>query len=197
MRRGRGCNLAAGIIDIVFAGMAIVAALYVAFAGAVLGDFIGAIGGGSIAGIIAVTVIIMLIYAAAFLTFGIITIKICNKEPEEYRKKSTPILVFAIIESVLAFLSLIGTSEVSIIELFIILAIAVLHWVGFGLMKKGTAVADIQNPEIKEQAFEVKETVKPAAKKSKIDELQKLMTLKDSGVITEEEFEILKKEILK
>lgn len=206
MKRGRGCNLAAGIIEIVYAAILVLGAAYIGFVMAIFGDMVGAFGGpsGAFNGLIIYIVLIALALGAVFLAFGISTVKTCGKEPEEYYKKSTSILVFSIIETVLFGLTFAGINEEgSFVAIVLLLSIVVLHWVGFALMKKGSKQvqtaekAGDKNEEIKEQAIEVKEVVKPAAKKSKIDELQKLMALKDSGVITEEEFEALKKDILK
>ena len=190
MRKGRGCNLAAGIIDIVYAGLLLIGALYILL----LASTIGGIPADIFGGLLTYIAIIALVFAGSLLTFGIITIKICNKETEDYYQKSAPILVFSIIESVFLGLMFAGseTGE-SWIGIALLLAIVILHWIGFGMMKKGAKEEDAfaepvilpKREEIKEQANEVAEPVE----QDKLQQLEKLVKLKKSGALTEKEFQ--------
>ena len=202
MKRGKGCNLAAGIIEIVYAALLVLGAAYIGFVMAVFGDIIDAFGGpsGAFSGLILYVVLIALALGGVCLAFGIVTIKTCGKKPDEYYQKSTSILVFSIIETVMFALMFAGISEEgSFVAIALLASIVVLHWIGFALMKKGSKQvsepeqAEVKNEEIKEQ---VKEVI-ISADEGKVEQLAKLLKLKKSGAITEEEFEILKKEILK
>lgn len=148
MKKGRGCNLAAGIIDIILASFLIIAGIYYLIVGSAFMDSNDAvlITAGEI---VFIAGLVGLLLGAGYLTFGILSIKYANASPEIYYAKKSAYLTFSIIESVVVIYfiySVIAVGDaLAIISLLIYLSAMILHWVGFGLMAKGHSEMTMSN----------------------------------------------------
>ena len=175
MKKGRGCNLAAGIIDIVLASIFIIVGLYnivIAIDFVSSEEILAELGS-----VFNVVGMVALLFGATYLIFGIFTIKYVNLDVNDYYKKKNVLLVFSIIESVNA----------------VFLPSIILHWIGYGLMVKGSE----ENSELSDGSEDLK-----ASKQSVFDEeiykkLTNLNELKQNGIINDEEFQTMKDKILK
>lgn len=175
MKKGKGCNLAAGIIDIVLASIFIIAGLYnivialdVVSSEEILAEL------GSVFSIIG---FVALLFGAVYLIFGIFTIKYVNLDVNNYYKKKNVLLVFSIIESVNA----------------VFLPAIILHWIGYGLMVKGSE----ENCEFSDDSKDLKVSKQPVFDEEIYKQLTNLNELKQNGIINDEEFQNMKDKILK
>ena len=212
MKKGRGFNLTAGIMDIVVSVYYLIMGFIMCFASSfitALSQAIEETGGagaeevGAMIGTIIVLVGIMyLILAGLMLTFGILTIKVANGSEEEYYAKTGRLLGFSITLSVMLFLQIISIATtfnaMSLIALLIFAVIVVFHWVGFGLAKSGANAKDepavtIKLPKAEEKKVENGEVILD----SDVAKLERIAKLKESGAISEEEYNNIKSKILK
>lgn len=204
LKAARGVNLAAGILDIIKGAWSFVLLIFIvlgiAGVSSSIGDLVGAGYGqvGEYAGLLVTFILTALIFAAdvaCLLGFGIATICYGKSKDKVYCNKKGAFLAFAIIETIgLFFLIIITAVSISVIyltTLIISIAIMILRWIGYAFVKQ---VADVR--EAKGTLEEAKEAEKPAEEEVNIDKLQKLVELKNSGMISEEEYEILKKKEL-
>ena len=207
MKKGRGCNLAAGIIDIILASFLIIAGIYYLIVGSAFMNSNDAvlISAGEI---VFIAGLVGLLLGAGYLTFGILSIKYAIASPEIYYAKKRAYLTFSIIESVVVIYfiySVIAVGDaLAIISLLIYLSAMILHWVGFGLMAKGRSEMTMSNNgvtvELKQNASipqtQEVETQKQSFNENVYAQLTKLNELKQNGIISEEEFQEMKNKIL-
>ena len=155
--KGKGCNIAAGVLDIILSVCYFGYALIVLFAGTLIGELLEALGGtesgsmssgsvvvdagGAVAGIIVfIAALIFFVGFVIYLAFGITTLVKSGKQPDEYNRARGAMLGFSIVETImligLTYLSISAVSVLTIVLLAITAAAVVLHWVGFALNKK-------------------------------------------------------------
>ena len=190
-KQARGINLAAGIVDIVIGALAIVGLIYA----------IAIIAGASSSipsEYIPVFVMSILIYAAqvaCMFGFGIATICYAKEKGQAYCDKKPKLLSFAIVESVILFFSIIGVATefdpTSLVALLLMIAVVVLRYIGYAFTAQVSGKLDQEaQPEVQPAKEEVSND------SINVDKLQKLTELKESGAITEEEYEHLRKKEL-
>lgn len=200
-KQARGVNLAAGIVDIVIGALAIVGLIYAI-----------AIIAGSSSSIpseyISVFIMSILISAAqvgCMFGFGIATICYAKEKGQAYCDKKPKLLSFAIVESVILFFSFIGVvtdfDSVSLVVLLLMAAVVVLRYIGYAFVSQvygKLEQQETQNPVGQPVAQSTEQPAKEEVSKSEInvDKLQKLAELKESGAITQEEYEYLRKKEL-
>lgn len=198
MKKGKGCNLAAAIIEIILAAFLIIGGAYYLIAGSAFST-----SGEELAGLGSILVIIgavALAFGVIYLTFGILTIKYTNSDAQVYYSKKNVLLAFSIVESVIIvyfIYSVISAGDpLSFISFLIYLSATILHWVGYGLMNKGSKQY-VEKPASVEVLTEEKKAEESAPDAEMYSQLTKLNELKQNGVISEEEFQSMKDKLLK
>lgn len=202
MKKGRGCNLAAGIIDIILGSFLIIGTIYYIYLFNILR---GSDYSRLFKSILIASIVLCIILGVMYLVFGILTVKFCQAKPGIYYARSKALLAFSIVETIIIcyyIFSIVSLfSVLTSISFLIYLSSMVLHWVGYGIMLKGVQ-NDVEmtanGVTVKPQTYEA-----PTAeiKTSNFNEdiytqLTKLNELKQNGIITEEEFQTMKYKIL-
>lgn len=192
LESARKINLAAGILDIIVGACSVISFILTIV---LISEIVGV---GGYPNVIAIYVIGLIIAAAeigCLLGFGIATVCQLKNKGEEYCKTKGKLLGFVVVETILVAMALVGLitafSILSLFTFFTMVAVMILRWIGYAFVKQ---VAE--SGEAKGTLEEAKAVEKPAEKEVNIDRLQKLVELKNSGVISEEEYNILKKKEL-
>lgn len=211
--KGKGCNIAAGVFDILLSACFLALGLFTQFTGSIfagltlsltgdmstmqLGSTItsGAYAPSSTATFVSTIVIIatisFFIGFAVYLSFGIVTLKKAGSVGKEYYKARSHMLAFSIVETLflapLIYFSVIAMSFLTIIMLILVFGAVIFHWIGFGLNN--------DNPEqlIESSVFVKKEANRPL---NYADELIKLNELKEKNILSEEEFLRFKQDLI-
>ncbi len=191
-KQARGVNLAAGIVDIVIGALAIVGLIY---AIAIIARASSSIPSEYIP-VFVMSILISAAQVGCMLGFGIATICYAKEKGQAYCDKKPKFLSFAIVESVILFFSFIGVvtdfDPVSLVVLLLMIAVVVLRYIGYAFIAQvsGKLDQEAQQPEVQPAKKEVSND------SINVDKLQKLTELKESGAITEEEYEHLRKKEL-
>lgn len=196
LKSARKINLAAGILDIIVGGVAVIGLILSIVTIAGIGGELAAYP--EVVGILVLSIIIAAAEVGCLLGFGIATVCYGSKPDEEYKKKKGKFLAFVIIETILVVFAIVGIvtsfSVTSVITLLIMIAVMILRWIGYAFVKQ---VAESgETTEVLETAKVEKPVEKPVENKLDVDKIQKLVELKNSGAISEEEYEYLKKKEL-
>lgn len=196
MKSARKINLAAGILDIIVGGVAVIGLILSIVTIAGIGGELAAYP--ELVGILVLSIIIAAAEVGCLLGFGIATICYGKSKDKAYCNKKGAFLAFAIIETIGLFFSIIITavsfSVILLTTLIISIAVMILRWIGYAFVKQ---VAESgETTEVLETAKEVKPVEKPVENKVDVEKIQKLVELKNSGAISEEEYEYLKKKEL-
>lgn len=184
-------NLAAGIIDIIIGSFVLIGLIYLL---TIINAFAGLSGTLGIGFALIFSVIIEIILIGCLLGFGIATICFGKVKGQKYCEKKGSFLGFAIVETiVLVFeIATLATSfdVVSLIAILIMAVVLVLRYTAYAYIKKVSGkLEDSQEPENVEQKNSIEKEIN-------LEKIQRLVDLKNSGAITEEEFEQLKKKEL-
>lgn len=195
-KQARGVNLAAGIVDIVIGALAFVGLIYTI---AIIAEASSSIPSEYIP-VFVMSILISAAQVGCMLGFGIATICYAKAKGQAYCDKKPKLLSFAIVESVILFFSIIGVATdfdpTSLVALLLIIAVVVLRYIGYAFTAQASGKLDqeAQQPEVQPAVQPAKEVV--ANESINVDKLQKLTELKESGAITEEEYEHLRKKEL-
>lgn len=190
-KQARGVNLAAGIVDIVIGALAFVGLIYTI---AIIAEASSSIPSEYIP-IFVMSILISAAQVGCMLGFGIATICYAKAKGQAYCDKKPKFLSFAIVESVILFFSFIGVvtdfDPVSLVVLLLMAAVVVLRYIGYAFTAQVSGKLDQEaQPEVQPAKKEVSND------SINVDKLQKLTELKESGAITEEEYEHLRKKEL-
>lgn len=190
-KQARGVNLAAGIVDIVIGALAFVGLIYTI---AIIAEASSSIPSEYIP-IFVMSILISAAQVGCMLGFGIATICYAKAKGQAYCDKKPKFLSFAIVESVILFFSIIGVATdfdpTSLVALLLIIAVVVLRYIGYAFTAQVSGKLDQEaQPEVQPAKEEV------SNESINVDKLQKLTELKESGAITEEEYEHLRKKEL-
>lgn len=190
-KQARGVNLAAGIVDIVIGALAFVGLIYTI---AIIAEASSSIPSEYIP-IFVMSILISAAQVGCMLGFGIATICYAKAKGQAYCDKKPKFLSFAIVESVILFFSFIGVvtdfDPVSLVVLLLMIAVVVLRYIGYAFTAQVSGKLDQEaQPEVQPAKKEVSND------SINVDKLQKLTELKESGAITEEEYEHLRKKEL-
>lgn len=194
-KQARGVNLAAGIVDIVIGALAFVGLIYTI---AIIAEASSSIPSEYIP-IFVMSILISAAQVGCMLGFGIATICYAKAKGQAYCDKKPKLLSFAIVESVILFFSIIGVATdfdpTSLVALLLIIAVVVLRYIGYAFTAQASGKLDQESqPEVQPAVQPAKEVVTNDS--INVDKLQKLTELKESGAITEEEYEHLRKKEL-
>lgn len=188
LKQAKVLNLTAGIVDIVLGGLASIGFILIVVTLAEIGESL-AFGWG----IIAFQLIMLALQIGCLLGFGIATIVYKKKQGQEYCNKKGNFLAFAIVETVIAFISLLSVcvsfSILSLIIVLLMIGTVAIRYVAYAFINKVSGKLDEDKSETKPEAKEVGKDVI-------LDKIQKLTELKNSGAISEEEFEEIKNKLL-
>lgn len=190
-KQARGVNLAAGIVDIVIGALAFVGLIYTI---AIIAEASSSIPSEYIP-IFVMSILISAAQVGCMLGFGIATICYAKAKGQAYCDKKPKFLSFAIVESVILFFSIIEVATefdpTSLVALLLIIAVVVLRYIGYAFTAQVSGKLDQEaQPEVQPAKEEVSND------SINVDKLQKLTELKESGAITEEEYEHLRKKEL-
>ena len=203
IKKGKGFNLTAGILDIIVSVFYVIVGFIMLCAGSLfdaVGDAVTSAGGSGVeaelVGVFSAIIgVVFLLYFVLYLTFGILTIKVANADANVYYAKTGRLLGFSITFTVFFALELIGVItafDVSmLIGIILSLVILTFHWLGYGFANAGSKKFALSSAET--TGGNNLQTAEPSV----AEQLEKLSKLKESGAITEEEFNEMKSKILK
>lgn len=190
-KQARGVNLAAGIVDVIIGALAIVGLVYIIV-------LIGEVSASISSEYVPILIMSCLTSAAqigCMFGFGIATICYAKSQGQAYCEKKPKFLAFAVVESIILFISFIGVvtdfDPTSLVVLLLMAAVVVLRYIGYAFVSQVYGKLDQEaQPEVQPAKEEV------VNDSINVDKLQKLAELKESGAITEEEYEYLRKKEL-
>jgi hypothetical protein len=213
VKTAKSLNLAAGIIDIVLSAILLggIISLILLF-----NELYGLIGG-YVYDILIIALVLNIIEFSVYLIFGIVTLVFRARNGDAYVAKKGTFLTFAIVETILLCFILYGVisnpTVFNFIYLFLSIGLVTVRYIGFAYLVKANNYqeelrsneATIKNvappsqpqPEIRvENTTPVKENKESDPHEVITKKLQSLNQLKKDGLITDEEFEELKKKII-
>ncbi len=139
--------------------------------------------------------LVELAFAVVSLVLNALVIKAWNKSPEFYKKEKGKIIaatVFNFIMIVLLIIGIAGSTEgVPVLNIIIILALIatnVLAYVDLGLERKRVEKLEAEGATVEEDEKEATDVER---------KIEKLNTMKEQGLITDAEYEELKKSYIK